>query len=116
MMRYVHRLDNPKIIKSFGFVGAGGLGAFDSTQYQETEGELPTGYILESSLPSLAEKLNDVFKIYPPEIRAAFYATKAAVKLALEEGDTLAALAIIMQTPVPPELESSKHQMLGMFK
>lgn len=41
MQRYIRSKTNPTEILAFGYVDAGGLGDFDSDQYEEVEGELP---------------------------------------------------------------------------
>ena len=64
---------------------------------------------------SLAERLDTVFMQLPPEVRGQFYPLKAAVKLALEQGDTLGALAIIQITSVPTDLQDAKDAMLSIF-
>ena len=63
----------------------------------------------------LAPTLDAQFNALPVEVRAQFYPLKAAIKLALEQGDTLAALAIVQGAPVPPELQEQKDAMLSLF-
>ncbi len=45
MHRYIRSKINPSAILSFGYVAPGGLGEFDSNQYEEVEGELPEGWV-----------------------------------------------------------------------
>jgi len=78
-------------------------------QAEEAEAQKP------KPLP-LAEALDEDFKQNPAPIRAAFYTHKAAVKLALEQGDVEAAELIIQGVEVPPELAPAKERMLGKFK
>jgi len=65
---------------------------------------------------NLPQKLDEVFMSLDPEIRGQFYALKAGVKIALEQGDTLGALAVINVTSVPEELKPVKDQMLALFQ
>lgn len=66
-------------------------------------------------LQALPQQLDAVFNQLPVEARAQFYPLKAAVKLALEQGDTSAALAIIQAVDVPPELQDAKDSLLNLF-
>lgn len=66
-------------------------------------------------LTEIPVQLDAVFNDLPLPVRAQFYPLKAAVKLAFEQGDTLAALAIIQNTQVPPELEGEKAALLALF-
>lgn len=51
-MHYIRRLDNPTVIKAFGYtMDFGGLGTYDSSAYVEIEGDLPLSYTIEN--PSL---------------------------------------------------------------
>lgn len=45
--RYICRKDDPLIVKASGFVGKGGLGAFDKAIYKEVVGSLPEGHSFE---------------------------------------------------------------------
>lgn len=59
--------------------------------------------------------LDTIFNQLPAEVRAQFFPLKAAVKLALDQGDLEAAKYIVQLTTVPPELEGAKTQMLAVF-
>lgn len=65
--------------------------------------------------PPLNVRLDGIFNGLPVEIRAQFYPLKAAIKLALEQGDTEAAEAIIATAPVPSELEAVRQSLLQQF-
>lgn len=84
----------------------------------EIEGKYPLYLAEQERLKRLVElpaELDALFNALPLEVRAQFYPLKAAVKLAFEQGDTLAALAIIQNTQVPPELEDEKASLLALF-
>jgi len=91
----------------------------DAVQLSPEEQAEYDAYVAKKSEPKprpLNEQLNEDFKTLPPEARAQFFVHKAAVKLALEEGDTEAAELLISGVTVPPELEPVKAKMLGKFK
>ncbi len=60
-------------------------------------------------------RLDGIFNGLPVEIRAQFYYLKPAIKLAIEQGDTEAAEAIIANAPVPSELEAVRQSLLAQF-
>lgn len=68
------------------------------------------------NLKKLPDELDNIFKDLPVPIRAQFFPLKAAIKLALEQGDVMAALEIIDMTEVPPELVPLKDEMLNKFR
>ncbi len=76
----------------------------------------PPDYATVYRKKTLADQLNDIFKAQSPEIRGAFGTLKAAVKVALDEGDTLAALVIINAAEVPEEFQAVKDSMLALFE
>jgi hypothetical protein len=86
---------------------------------KEIEAKLPA-YLEEvakkENLKKLPDELDNIFKDLPVPIRAQFFPLKAAIKLALEQGDIMAALEIINMTEVPPELAPLKGQMLNKFR
>ncbi len=65
--------------------------------------------------PPLNVRLDGLFNDLPVEIRAQFYYLKPAIKLAIEQGDTEAAEAIIANAPVPSELEAVRQSLLAQF-
>lgn len=64
----------------------------------------------------VATQLETMFNSQVAAVRAQFFTLKAAVKLALEQGDIEAAILIIQNAPVPPELEPLRQQMLGVLQ
>ena len=114
-MRYIRRKDDPTVVKASGYVPPGGLGEFDEAVYEEIEGRPPEGYTTEPPEKSLPERLNEKFKTLPVDVRATFYTLKAAVKIALDEGDTDAAKRVIEMAPVTADLEAARDAMLQEF-
>lgn len=45
-IRIIRSLQDPLLIKAYGYVGPGGLGEFDPSLWEEVEGELPDGYVM----------------------------------------------------------------------
>jgi len=65
---------------------------------------------------AIPEALEKIFMSFSPEERGAFYPLKAGVKLALESGDILAAVAIIQNAPVAEgPLSAARDEMLSLF-
>lgn len=127
-MRFIRRLDNPLIIKTWGFVGPGALGPFDANVYEEVVGELPDGYEMEALPASLVQRLSAIFEGIPregidPAIRGHFRILQAAVSAALTavQPDEEAAQALIENakmpdgSPLPAELEAFQTALLEEF-
>jgi hypothetical protein len=100
------------------YEGLNWLDASPKPTLQEIEAKHPL-YLADieqkRKLAELPVQMDAVFNALPPEVRGAFYPQKAAVKLAFEQGDTLAALAIVQNAVVPPELQEVKDSLLDVF-
>lgn len=61
---------------------------------------------------STSDRLDAEFKKLPLTVQAQFYPLKAAVKLALEQGETGVAAEIVRSAAVPPEFEGVRAKLL----
>ncbi len=90
----------------------------NGVEVEMTPEEIATRQAEENAEPPpepLNVRLDAVFITLPLEARAQFYEKKAAVKLALEQGDVEAAQAIINGASVPSELEAVRQSLLQLF-
>ena len=66
-------------------------------------------------LPSRREQMAVILDALPIEVQAAFWGVRLNVEAALERGLVSLARALVEATVVPPELEATKAQVLGLF-
>lgn len=81
MRRYVRLKSDPLVILKSGYVGPGGLGAFDETLFEEVEGELPQGWQNYQPPAPLDQRIAAAFGQLPAEMQAKYAdeVTKAAI-------------------------------------
>lgn len=119
-MRYIRRKDNPRILKSFGYVEAGGLGSFDPAIYEEIEGELPSGWEIEKFVSPM-EKIKAIFQraitekpsIATPKVQKELLKLADTVERAIGLGLYAAAKEAISEPPLHPDLEPYRTEMLN---
>lgn len=121
---YIREKTNHKNIIAFGYVGAGGLGEYDHELYEEVVGvaALPNNYVF-VTLPSLQEKLGDLFNqlpmhLYSPEQKSVIYVTKTNVQAALVYQDFPTIRWIIENatiTPSDPTFDEIRAEMLALL-
>ena len=114
MRQYLRRLDDPAQFMNYADYPDGYPGDIPQG-FELVTGELPVDAIPYRQ-KSLGDKLNDIFKTQSAEIRGAFGTLKAAVKIALDEGDLEAAEYMITNVDVPEALESIRTQMLTLLQ
>lgn len=121
-MLYISRKDNPLMVKAFGKVVSGGLGTFDTTIYEEVQGDLPEGWQQEKNLSPM-EAIKEVFQ--RACVEKPTFMTPTAQKDLLKLADTIeraftlglneAAREAIKEPVLPVELESYRSEMLSMI-
>lgn len=117
-MHYIRRKDNTLMIKAFGMVAAGGLGTFDTSLYEEVEGELPTHWQLEApplSGEELLVQLRALFRGLSVQEQYGFRQTMAEVVSAAQGNNIPLMRYIIEQVTLPANMESLRASLLAVF-
>lgn len=106
---YIRNKLSPLQILAWGYVGAGGLGEFDTETYEEIVGvaSLPNGYQLIRSY-SIQEQLDVVFnslpmESYTPEQKSVIYTLRTNVENAVMYNDYETASWLISSAELDPE-------------
>jgi hypothetical protein len=114
--RYLARLDNPLIIKAWGYTEAGGLGDVDPNVYTEVEGPLPAGYTLEPEPLTTGQRLaqlGEVFNNLPLTTQYSLRQAMSEVATAAQANNLALMHCIIEQATITPDLEPVRQTMLG---
>ena len=113
-MIYIRRKDNPLLIRAFGSAESGGLGAYNSAEYEEViADELPEGWILEEPELPLDTKIRMLYKSLPLASRVRNAIVFKTCQLMLQLDDLEGALDYLTNS----DLDSGiKESAIAFFK